>query len=106
MRCLIIDFLFEIIFELLFELGGEVASDKKISKWIRYPILAIILLFILIVIGGLMLIGIGLIDENLLAALFFIFLSLLFLVGFIFKFRKEYNKNKVTIVDKKIIKLT
>lgn len=88
------DFIFEIIVDLFIEGGIEISSNKKISKWIRYPILAIIILFFAIVIFGILILGISLLKENLLAALFMIFISLAMLIGSIVKFREIYLKEK------------
>ena len=39
------EFILEIIAEIIFGIGVDVSTDKRISKWIRYPIIVIILLF-------------------------------------------------------------
>lgn len=33
------DFIFELLFELIFEGALSVSSDKKVSKFIRYPLI-------------------------------------------------------------------
>lgn len=52
----------EIIFEVLVELVGEIvvecAKSKRLSKWIRYPLIALIVLFWVAVIGLMLFIGI------------------------------------------------
>lgn len=88
------DLIFEFIIELLFEGSMEISTNKKISKWIRYPILAIIILFFAIIIFGVLIVGISLIKENILAALFMIFIGLFMLIGTILKFRKTYIEGK------------
>ena len=70
------DLIFEIIIELFLEGGMEISSNKKISRRIRYPILAIIILFFAIVILGILIIGISLLKENVIVALFIIFIHL------------------------------
>lgn len=86
------DELFEFIVELLFEAGGEVATNKKVSKWIRYPILIIMCSFFAIVIGGIIILGISTIKENILVASIFIALGLFLLIGSILKLKKYINK--------------
>lgn len=88
------DFIFEFIVELLFEGSMEISTNKKIRKWIRYPILAIIILFFVSVIFGILIVGISLFKENVLAALFMIFIGLAMLIGSIVKFREIYIKEK------------
>ena len=84
------DFIFELILDLFLEGGMEVVSNKKISRFIRYPILTIIILFFLVVIFGIMYLGIVLLNDSLLGGLFFIIISLLLLVACIYKFRQVY----------------
>lgn len=85
------DLIFEFILELLFEGGVEITKDKKISKWIRYPILAIIILFFGLVIIGLTILGIKfLLDGDILVGILFIGLALFFLIGSIYKLKKTY----------------
>lgn len=88
------DDLFEFIFEFLFELGGEISKDKKVSKWIRYPLIALITLIFLGVSGLLLVIGIGAIINGELIGLLFLALGLFFLIGGVLKFRKEYLEKK------------
>ena len=92
------DDLIEFIIEFLFEVGGEVAIDKKVSKWIRYPIIALITIFYALIIGGLILFGISMIKENILVALLFIFIGLFLLIGSILKIKKYFKKNKKQII--------
>ena len=39
------DTLFEFILELFVEGGVEIGSDKKVSRWIRYPLILFVSLF-------------------------------------------------------------
>lgn len=48
------DMLIELVVDLLFDAGLEVTKNKKISKWIRYLFIGLIILFIVGVIGCLM----------------------------------------------------
>lgn len=43
----VIEFIFDFIFDLIFEGGIEIAKNRKISKWIRYPVITVISLFII-----------------------------------------------------------
>ena len=89
------EFLIELIFELVFEFGGEVATNKKVSKWIRYPLMAIFILIFASVIGLILVMGIAMLDKNIIAGLFFIALGIFFLVGSIYKAKKVYKKLKI-----------
>ena len=92
------DLLFEIIIELLLEGGEEICANKKISKWIRYPILFVMILFFSIVIFGIIFAGISVIKDSIVAGLFLVAIGLTMLIWFIHGFRKQYikklNKNK------------
>ena len=63
------DFLIELIGEIFIEGLFELATNRKVPKIIRYPLLALFILFYLGIIGLLVLLGIRLYFENKLAAL-------------------------------------
>lgn len=52
------DILIETLIELIFDTSIELAKNRKISKWIRYPLIGLIILFIVGVIGCLMSVGV------------------------------------------------
>ena len=88
------DDLLEFVFEVIFEIGEEVSNDKKISKWIRYPIMVLMGIFYIGVIGLLFVVGLSALKENLLFGLFLIGLALFFAIGLFVKFRKIYKLKK------------
>lgn len=88
------DLLFEIVVELLLEGSLEISSNKKISKWIRYPILIILMLFFAIVIIGLFGLGIYIFKDSVPLSLIFIGCGILILIGSIIKFRNIYKEKK------------
>ena len=91
------DLLFELIAELLLEGSMEISSNKKISKWVRYPILALLILFFATVIFGIIILGILITKQNIFGGIFIIVIGLFMLVMSIFQFRKKY----LEILDKK-----
>lgn len=82
------EFIAELVFELLVEGGIEISSNPKVNKCIRYPILGIIVLFFSIIIFGLIFLGIALMDENILGALFITGIGIFLLIASIIKFKK------------------
>lgn len=80
----------ELILDLLVEGGIEISSNPKINKWIRYPILGIIVLLFLTIILGTIFIGIALMDESILGSLFIIGIGVMLLIMGIKKFKKIY----------------
>lgn len=88
------EFLIEELLDLILEGSIEISSNKKVPKWIRYPLIVIIILFFSVVIFGLLILGITLTKENLLGGILIILLSLILLIGWIVKFRKIYFNKK------------
>ena len=86
------DLLIEIILELLFEGGAEICANRKISKWIRYPILFVFFAFVFIIVFGIIFLGISSLKTNLSAGLVLLTIGLIMLVCIIVKFRKQYIK--------------
>lgn len=84
------EFIFELILELFLESGMEVGKNKKVSKWIRYPILALVIVFFIIVLSLIFFMGIMIFQTNILASLFIIGVGFIMLVGTVLKFRKLY----------------
>ena len=84
------DELIELVLDLLLEGGIEISSNKKVSKWIRYPIIVLLMLIFTVVIIGLFILGILLVEENILISLVIFLIGIIMLVGAIKKI-KEYN---------------
>lgn len=88
------ELIFEFICELLLEGSIEISSNKKISKWIRYPLIFLIVIFFLSVIGLILFLGIILFNKNVIGSLFIISVGVVLLILSIIKFRKIYIKKE------------
>lgn len=88
------EFLIELLLEIIFEGSVEISSNKKVPKWIRYPLIVLIVLFFAVVIFGLLLLGIAIINKSLIGGLFIIVISLIMLVLSVGKFKKIYIEKK------------
>lgn len=88
------DDILEIIFELILDGSLEISKNKKVSKWIRYPAIALISLFFMAVIFILIYITLISIEENTLLSIFFGALTIFFIVMSYIKFKKEYLSRK------------
>lgn len=88
------DELIEIALDLIIDGGLEISSNKKISKWIRYPIIALISLFFLTVTIGLLVLGILILKQTILGGIFIIIISIILIISSIIKFKNLYLKNK------------
>ena len=86
------DLLLEFIFDLVLESSMEIAKDKKINKWIRYPVAIFLSLFIIAVLGLILFVGIMfLMDEEInikLAGGLFIIFDIILIISAIRKVRK------------------
>ena len=88
------DDLIEFILELLLEGGIELSSNKKITKWIRYPLIFIISILFLLVVALIFYLGIWIYKESIALSIAFIILSVAMLYGSINKFKKIYLEKK------------
>lgn len=92
------EFIFELVIEVLVEGSLEVSKNKKINKWIRYPLLIGLILMFSCVIFGIFFLGIYLFKESVIASLILILISIVMLIASIVKFKKTYlevqEKNK------------
>lgn len=91
---LIFEFIFELIAEVLVDGGIEVSTNKKISKWIRYPILFILISLFLAVEFLVFFVGISIFEKSALGSILIIFVGIILFIGVIFRFRKLYIENK------------
>lgn len=90
------DFLIEIILELIFEGTIEISSNQKVSKWIRYPLIYILILLVSLIIIGILILGMYLSKENIIISLILIISSIYLTIKVINKkqyLEKKENKN-------------
>ena len=87
------ELLFEFLGELLFEGLVEVIQNKKVSKWIRYPLLGLVSVFYLAIMGLLVMVGYRLFQTRELvggiAIVFCVVLLCLLFITFLFKLWKK-----------------
>ena len=88
------ELIIEIILELFIEGGEEICTNRKISKWIRYPILFLLILFFLAVMFLIFFVGISALRTNMPFGILIIAIGLVMLISFINKFRKVYLRKK------------
>ena len=84
------ELLIELLFDLILDRSIEISKNKKISKWIRYPIIFLIILIFTVVLLGLFILGITLINKNIYVSLLIIILSIILTILGIIKFKKIY----------------
>lgn len=85
------EYVFEFLLDLLLEGSIEVSKEKKIPKYIRYPLIIIIIsLFFISVISFIFIIGLSSLNKNFFIGLFIILVSIFLLIMSVIKFRKIY----------------
>lgn len=89
-----VDFIVECIIDLVLEGTFEISKDRKMSKFIRYPLICIIVLLFLMIIGLMFFIGISIMRSNFYLGLLIIFLTLFFLYYGVKKFKIIYLTKK------------
>lgn len=88
------DDILEFILELILESGVELSSNKKITKWIRYPIIFIISILFIASILLIFFLGVVIYKESIALSIAFIILSIALSIGGINKFKKIYLEKK------------
>ena len=88
------DFIIELILELLLEGSIEISSNKKISKWIRYPLIIFITTIFLSVILLILYLGLSLLNDWFLAGMIFLVIGIIMFISAIIKFKKLYLEKK------------
>lgn len=86
------DFIIEIIIEFIAEIfidnTDDIIKNKKISKWIRYPVIFITILLCALITVVPIILGIILLNKNIIASIIFITVGIIFLIGIIYKTKK------------------
>ena len=83
------DFLFELLFELIAEGTVELSKSRRVPKYIRYPLIVVIVLFCVAVIGLVFAVGILSLRQNVLLGILLIALGVFMLVVSILKLKKR-----------------
>ena len=97
----IIEFVVECLFEVVFEGYKSTCEDKKISKWIRYPLIAIAALVGLAIIGFFLLLSLSIMEDSLIGGFLILGIGLLILGYMIREFVKMYKNKKEDLFLKK-----
>lgn len=85
----------EFIGEVILEAVMEITKNKKLSKWIRYPILLLVMMFYGFIVLGILSLGIQMfLDQKLLTAVLFIGIDAVLIGGlWVFYFKKSGGKS-------------
>lgn len=89
------DFIIELVIELLLEGSIEISSNKKVSKWIRYPLILFIVTMFVGIILLMLYLSFSLLNKNALAAILILIISVFMLISAINKLKKIYIEKKI-----------
>lgn len=93
------EILFEILVELILEGTFEISKNRKVPKFIRYPLIFLIVLLFLGVAVLIFYTGVLVYQKiNKFCGIFLIVLGIAFVIGAILNFKKEYLRKKKGIV--------
>lgn len=102
----------ELILDLILEGSIEISKNKKLPKWIRYPLIGLITLFFSFIIILIFTLGIMISNESALLGMFIIIISFIFFIMGVLKFKELYlvkkkksKKNKKTKQEIKTINI-
>lgn len=95
------EFIIELILELILEGTIEISSNKKVPKWIRYPLIFVLILLLSLVIILFFILGISLYKENIVVSIFLITIGIIFLISGVVKFKNLYLEKKEEIPEKR-----
>ena len=88
------EFFIEELIDLVLEGSIAISKNKRVSKWIRYPLTLLISLIFLIVFGIIFIVGILLLKESILAGILMFIIDIVFVIMSIVKFKKIYLDKK------------
>lgn len=96
------ELIIEFIIELILEGSFELSKNLKTPKWLRYPLIILVILFFLAVIAIIFIVGYLALKENTIIGLLIIIISIAFAVYSISKFIDIYIKRNPNSDDYKL----
>ena len=93
---LILEIVIEFIVTLFVDNTDDIIKNKKISKWIRYPVIFITILLCSLVTVVPIILGFILLNKNIIASIILILIGIIFITAIIYKIKKtiEEKNNK------------
>lgn len=82
------------VLELVFEGIEDIGTDRKVKKWIRIPLLVLIILFYLLIVSVLFICAIAVFKTNIVVSLILFAITAFMLWGAIGKFKSIYCRMK------------
>ena len=92
---LIFEIVIDFIVSLFIENTDNIIKNKKISKWIRYPVIFIAIVLSLLITIAPIILGIVLLDKNITASVIFILIGTVFTLLMIYEIKKIIKEKKI-----------
>ena len=91
---IIIEIIIDFIETIFINNSEKIVKDKKISKFIRYPVIFIALLLCGLLTLGPIILGIFLLKQNTIGAIIFILIGTIFSMCIFYEIKKVINKQR------------
>ena len=88
------EFIIELIFELIMDGSVSICKSKKVSKWIRYPLIFLVSLISLGFVGIVLVTAFDMMDDSIIGGLAILAIAIFFLVCMIREIIKTYKEKK------------
>lgn len=88
------EFIIELILELIMEGSVSICKSKKVSKWIRYPLIFLVSLISLGIVGIVLVTAFDVMDDSIIGGLAILAIAIFILVCMIREIVKTYNEKK------------
>lgn len=88
------EFIIELILELIMDGSVSICKSKKVSKWIRYPLIFLVSLISLGIVGIVLVTAFDVMDDSIIGGLAILAIAIFILVCMIREIVKTYNEKK------------
>ena len=89
---LFIEIIIEFILSIFTDNTDNIIENKKISKWIRYPTIFLLIVFSLALTVGPIVLGVVIFNKSVIVSIASILIGLIFLISIVFKVKKTIKK--------------
>ena len=89
---LILEIVIDFIVTIFVDNTDNIVKNKKISKWIRYPVIFVTILLCSLVTIAPIILGIVLLNKNIIASIIFILIGTIFTSAIIYEIKKTIKE--------------
>lgn len=88
------DDIIEFLLELLLDGSIEVSKNKKVPKWIRYPIMILLILLFSLILLFIIYLGLSILRDSIILGSIILLITFIFIVMVIKKIKRHMKKEK------------